>query len=765
MTTAALPPATPAEPAEPTTVHTGLHPESARRLAIAERVLYGAGGILAAVGPQTDVVPLHVAVVAAGAGSLAVLWRRTRSGGASLLLACTRALPLLGLSGTYAAALIAPGYSWWETAAPVALAAAAGLASPLTRSVGISRAIENLPAVVEAPAQHDPGDYLGGVRALWAAAAVTKGTDLSGLYQPNPDRPAFAAVLLAAPGEAVSSRLDRRAVAAVFDVPEAAVFLNPIAGSGPGRLALLVDPARAAEEAAREQDPVRVWWEQKVSGPGGAAPGMHLAAYRIEAEEGRAMFRVEAAEDQELSLPRRKLARALGVEDPDLLMIGAAGLSGAVVTIYRDHPLINVREATAEDLTMRADGTIALGLRHDGRPARMPLYDTDLGGLTDLFVGAPGSGKSVALLHVITAERLSGIVSIVADAQGGMSLPEAKGRVYAFGAGLAEFGATLAGACALADYREQISTANGWGSFALGDPWALVNISLDEINRVIANDAEAPEDFKKWVVAMITRAQLTFRKLGMGIRYAGQSVHLEDLGDAEKIRANAKQGSVWLGRVNSTMTKRLASDMTSGEVEITPIPRHFGGGGDAEVEAAWTGEEAPTGPVTAGVAWHICGGVPALMRVWRAVKEARTYPHLIRLMESAVMPVLTPEEDAAFRAGYAEALPLAVDLLAGGDGTGGADGHQEHGEPGAVAVRIPRPAVKARPANLEAQILGVLAEGVMRNRDIRAALGADTPGGPKAGSVDNALSALFDAGKVIKPGHGKWAPLGWTPED
>ncbi|MGP3685247.1 hypothetical protein ACTVZO_11130 [Streptomyces sp. IBSNAI002] len=765
MTTAALPPAAPAEPTALTATHTGLAPATAHRLAIAERVLYGAGGVLTAVGPQTDVTGLHVAVLAAGAGAIGVLWRRTRTGGAGLLLACTRALPLLGLSGTYAAALIAPGYSWWETVAPVAVAAAAGLAAPITRAAGISRAIENLPAVAETPAQ-DAGDDLSGVRALWAAAAVTQGADLTALHQPDPNRPAFTAVILAAPGEAVSSRLDTRAVAAVFDVPEAAVILNPIAGSGPGRLALLVDPARAAEQAALEQDPVRLWWEQKVSGPRGAAPGMHLADYRIEAEEGRAMFRVEAAEDQELSLPRRKLARALGIEDPDLLMIGAVGLGAAVVTIYRDHPLINVREATAEDLTMRADGTIALGLRHDGRPARMPLYDTDLGGLTDLFVGAPGSGKSVALLHVITAERLSGIVSIVADAQGGMSLPEAKGRVYAFGAGLAEFGATLAGACALADYREQISTANGWGSFALGDPWALVNISLDEINRVIANHAEAPDDFKAWVVAMITRAQLTFRKLGMGIRYAGQSVHLEDLGDAEKIRANAKQGSVWLGRVNSTMTKRLASDMTSGEVEITPIPRHFGGGGDAEVEAAWNGEEAPTGPVTAGVAWHICGGIPALMRVWRAVKENRTYPNLIRLMESAVMPVLTPAEDAAFRAGYSEALPLAIDLLAGGDGSGGADGHQEHdGEAGTIAVRIPRPAVKAKPANLEAQILTVLAAGVMRNRDIRAALGADTPGGPKAGSVDNALSALFDAGKVIKPGHGKWAPLGWTPED
>ncbi|MEK8175063.1 hypothetical protein NKH77_56195 [Streptomyces sp. M19] len=102
-------------------------------------------------------------------------------------------------------------------------------------------------------------------------------------------------------------------------------------------------------------------------------------------------------------------------------MIETDGLAHAVVTVYREHPLINIREATAEDLTMGPDGRIAVGLRHDGRPFKMPLYDPEMGALTDLVVGAMGSGKSVFLLTVLIAERLSGVVSLVADAQSGMS--------------------------------------------------------------------------------------------------------------------------------------------------------------------------------------------------------------------------------------------------------------------------------------------------------------------------------------------------------
>ncbi|MER5555963.1 hypothetical protein ABT001_30565 [Streptomyces sp. NPDC002793] len=743
----------------------GLTPRTVRRLATAERVLYGAGGVLVAAGPHTSHLPLHAAALVAGAGTLAHLWRRTRSGGSGLLTACYRALPVLGLSGCYTAALAAPGAAWWEFAAPIATAAAAGIAAPVTRSLGLQQAADDLPQLVVAhgaeldvvtPAGPMPADaYAAGLHHMWTASSATGETALTAVHRPHDDRPDFTAVILAPAGEAVPRNLDRHAVAAVFDVPPDAVILTPVKDSGPGRIALRVAPA----ETDQDDDEVRSLWELRVSGPSGVAPGMLLADYRL--TDDRLVVRVQAAEDHMIDLRRKPLARALRIEDPELIMIETDGLAHGVVTIYREHPLIHIRDATRDDLTMDQDGRVTVGLRHDGRPARMRLYDPELGALTDLLVGAPGSGKSVTLLTLIAAERLSGVVSVVADAQDGMSLPEADGRVFRFGKGRAAMGATLAALCAVADYREQISAANGWGSFTLGDPWPLVIATLDEINRVLAADADVHADFRKWVAGMISRVQLTGRKLGMGIRFAGQSIHLADLGDSDKIRSGARQGMVWLGRVNGTMTSRMAQDMTDRTVEVTPIPPYFGAGGSSEVAAAWTGEETPPGPVTAGCAWMIQGGHPAMTRVFRAVKKNRTYPGLIALMEAAPVPGLTPEEVDVFAVAYAEALPYAEDLMVNGKDKPAAKSSPD-GEPGDYDAPRTRRAVTVTKASAPAlslrdRVLATLAEGPRRTREIRQAVGVGTDGGPASGSVDNALSKLADEGHVVRAGHGIWS--------
>ncbi|WP_329326689.1 hypothetical protein [Streptomyces sp. NBC_01689] len=740
----------------------GLSPRTARRVATAERVLYGAGGVLVAVGPHTDSLPLHVAAMAAGTVTMARLWRRTRSGGSGLLTACCRALPVLGLSGCYTAALVSPGIAWWEIVAPVATAAAAGIAAPVTRSLGLRQAADELPDLVAAHAagldEEIPADtYEAGLHRMWVASSATGDTALTGIHRSDPARPDFTAVILAPAGEAISRALDKHAVAAVFDVPPEAVTLTPVDGAGPGRMALRVAPVAAAE-TAQDDDEVRALWDLRVSGPNGVHPGMLLADYRM--TDDRLVVLVEAAEDHMIDLRRNRLARALRVEDPELIMIETDGLAHGVVTIYREHPLVHIREATRADLTMGKDGRVTVGLRHDGRPARMPLYDPELGALTDLLVGAPGSGKSVTLLTLIAAERLSGVVSIVADAQDGMSLPEADGRVFHFGAGRAAMGATLAALCAVADYREQVSAANGWGSFTLGNPWPLIIATLDEINRVLAADADVHADFRKWVAGMISRVQSTGRKLGMGLRYAGQSIHLQDLGDSDKIRSGAKQGTVWLGRTNSTMTQRMASDMTSGTVEVTPIPRYFGAGGSSEVAAAWSGEEAPPGPVTAGCAWMIQGGHPGMTRVFRAVKKNRTYPGLIALMEAEPIPGLTPEEADIFTAAYTEALPYAETLMvAGANGTIDKAALVAELETVVDALDTHR-AVKAGKApalTLRDRILTALTDGPLRTREIRKAVGVGTDGGPASGSVDNTLSKLADEGHIVSAGHGIWS--------
>ena len=758
----------------------GLSPAAARRMVKAERLMYGAGGVLAAVGPQTDVLWLHAPAVVAGAGALMYLWERTRAAdGPGLLVSTQRALPLLTWSASYTACLVGPAasgwQSWWEIAIPAAWTTVAALARPLTRSRALRRAVETLPervadqaaalAAAQAPVEQSapvPVDpYVDGLRRLWAASPATGDTTLTSIRQHREDLPDFDAVIQAPPGLAVPRHLDERTVAAVFNVPLRAVTLRDVDNASPGHLAVRVALSQLAMRDREESTPearLRRLWEQKVSGPGGMAPGMNLVDQRIQADRIRVL--VQAADNQMISLPRLRLARALDMDDPELLMVESDGMARGVVTIYREHPLINIREATVEDLTMGPDGLISIGLRHDGRPARWPLYDPELGAITDLVVGAPGSGKSVTLNTLLAAERVSNIVSLVADAQNGMSLPEANGRVAHFGAGIAAVGATLAASCAVADYREQVSAANGWGSFQIGQPWSLVIISLDEINRILGAEAEVPPEYRKWITGMISRFQLTGRKLGMGIRFAGQSIHVTDLGDAEKIRANAKNGSVWMGRVNSSITQSMAADMVTDGTDVTPVPRHFGSSA-ADIDAAWNGGETPLGPITAGMAWLFQGGRAVLMRVFKAVKKNGTFPGLIALYEAAPIPRLTPEEEEIFQRVYAEALEAAERFLTGetddGDDSDEGEGRpRRRKRPAAPSISVP--SVPAVPKSLRDRVLEALADGQPhRTREIRTVVGVGQPDGPASGSVDNILSKLAEAGQVVRVGHGLWS--------
>ncbi|MYV99931.1 conjugal transfer protein TraA, partial [Streptomyces sp. SID3343] len=64
----------------------------------------------------------------------------------------------------------------------------------------------------------------------------------------------------------------------------------------------------------------------------------------------------------------------------------------------------------------------------------------------------------------------------------------------------------------------------------------MVNLTLDELNLILASDADVRKEFKTAVVGLVAKFQSTGRKFGMGIRLAAQSIHLEDLGDKDKIR-------------------------------------------------------------------------------------------------------------------------------------------------------------------------------------------------------------------------------------
>ncbi|MFF0009602.1 hypothetical protein ACFYQT_40110 [Streptomyces tibetensis] len=722
-----------------------------------EQAVYAAAALGISIAPHNpDLWPIHLGAAGLAAASLSRLLGKRDSDEDSTrrslnsLQAAQRALPWLTSAGIYLTNLCHPGTPWWEYAAGPAWALVMGLTTPITHSLNMRALLPHItdePLTLEtapAPLEQAPPATYGEYRAhQWANARATGTTLLTSVCQYESNAPDFWGIVVAEAGDTVPA-LNPTTLAGIFDLPVGTVQLQLIQGSGPGRQLLTARPTLDTQAQA-QQDPIHRLFTEKLARANGGAAGMHLTGYKT--EPNRIALRVTAPDDQFIQLNQKQIARSLK-KDPSLIMIETDGMGDGVVSIYKQHPLLTVREATVEDLTMDADGTIAIGLRPDGRQARVPLYDPAMGAVTDLYVGAPGAGKSVTLLTLLVAERINGIVSIVADAQDGMSLPEADGRVYHFGKGIAATAATLAASNDLGKYREKISAANGWGSFEIGSPWSLANDTLDELNRILSADSTVPRAFRKWVTGLVGDNQSTGRKLGKGIRFAAQSIHLADLGDKDRIRANAKNGTTWLGRTNSSTTQHMASDgVLPPGVYPEPIPRYFKQGTGNDIDAAFHGKEAKHGPITAGMANIIQGGSVFLARTWFARKENKTYPGLIALMESAPVPRLTPEEDRVFQEAYAKWLAHAEALLAGEDEEGGSTEYSSYQGDGRDMLaddeddQPPTGTIKDR-------ILDLLADGPTALKDIRRQMPDVAPG-----SVNNAMTELREAGHVQPAGN------------
>ncbi len=339
-----------------------------------------------------------------------------------------------------------------------------------------------------------------------------------------------------------------------------------------------------------------------------------------------------------------------------------------------------------------------------------------------------------------------------------MSLPEAAGRTAHFGAGIAAVGATLAAGYAVARYRQGVSAAHGWGSFTRDDPWPLIVLTLDELNLILAEEVadDIPKEFKQWVLGLISKFQITGRKVGMGIRFAAQGIHSADLGDKVKLRANAKTGAVWLGRTTSGTTANMATEgVVPPGVDLLPIPPVFGGADD--IDAAFRGEVKPSGPTTAGMANLIREGTVTRMRVWRAVKdETKQYSGLIALYESAPVPHLTPEEREVFDTAYSDALARADHLLNGGKGDDEDLDDEDLDDDGPSydpLDAILNPGGRPAPPTVPDQIRDTLhTHGPMKLADIRAALPHIAPG-----TIGNAVTSMTEAGHLVRAGRGVYA--------
>ncbi|MFI2764855.1 hypothetical protein ACH5A3_39500 [Streptomyces echinatus] len=768
----------------------GLTRKTARRLAWAERTVYGAAGTWAAVGPAMD-LPwwAHGAALATGALTGVVLWKRSDTDDwARRLISSLRALPVLGWTAAYTGGLLVPVFDYpngWPMLGAAAWTAVMIPMTPWTRSRGLKRAVDNLPVLAGEPEVVDaePVTFADHMRALWNQSQATGDTTLEGIRQYDPSEPDFEAIVLAPAGHTVPRTLDERAIAGVFDVPVDAVATAPVPGYGPGRLAIQVAPrlaeARRVQEAldVEAEDPgaalERIWAEH-VNCTGGAAPGVDLVAYSIGEDQIR--LRIAAPRGKTLRVNHEALCSALGIDDISRLVMEGAGPREAVVYIYRANPLLHVRSPTVEDLTMDDRGRISIGVAHDGTVARIQLFNFDTGraqhGIT---AGTTGAGKSGLMRILGAAQRISGVISWMADVQGGMSMPEMEGRIDWMAKGPVETMQQLRALHAVKEYREAHS--RGRGDFDFHGRWRLIQWTGDEINRLLSS---LDQEVRKEAAWMIGDLQKTGQKVGIGVDLAVQSLHLKELGDNHEIREKGKEGHVFLLRTASSSTQGMGLDgIAPVGAHVSPIPeRIYEGAGAKEL---FEGTAATEGVPTPGMGWLITEGKAILFRTFVLKKVDGLYPQLEELMDGRPMPTLTPEEARAAGAAYAHRGTVAAkEAGKAADGPSGASrGMFGSGAPGAAPgpatgpleadseakeqtaeelpeAPSPMASAKAKAPTIRERILTALQghpEGLAL-KEIRTAVGCGTEGGPATRSVNNEVSTLANENLLVALGKG-----------
>jgi hypothetical protein len=731
------------------------------RRVLAERTSYALAAAGMAVGPQLDDSAWsYLASGGIGLGTLAWLYAKTKDPdqGLGMLTRAQRAIPFLTAAGTYVANLITPGFNWWEVVAPAAWASLMGWMAPLTRSAGL------VLELTEHQAQTGPArdlTYTEFLAAKWQQA-TGDGTRLVSITPFRADRPDFEAVVVAQAGKAVPTFTEVQ-LAAAFDFPVGTVKIRPIQGSGPGRMRVVARPTSEDTEVVAEG--IRGLWETAVAAPGKAAPGVDLIDYR--SEPNRIVLLVASPPGKEIHLPHKAICSAFGIDDPSRLVIETDGIRQGVVSVYKTNPLMKVRKATVEDLTMDSKGRVTIGVCHDGKPARMRLWDPGQGALRGITAGVTGAGKSVLQNLILAAEKRSGVVSWVGDVQGGMSLPEAEGRVDWFAKGPVETLLMLTAAHAVMKYRERLSNEMGRGDFALNRPWPLINITLDEINRLLSHPDEA---MRKATAYLIADIQKTGRKVGIGIRLAVQSLHLKDLGDDDAIRQQGKVGALFLMRTASSSTKEMGLDgIAPAGFQMENIPARIYENG--QIEALFSGQDDEDGESTAGMAYMFLDGRAKFMRTFFAEKVDGVYPDLIALYGDEPANGLTEGEAKAAQAGAAiygvrhtnpyadcDTLAQAFSDAPGSKPTAGppapdADADGDSGEapaPFEAPFGIPfgdSSSEIGEEPGLQDQILDLLADGPKHLKELRDALPGFQPS-----SVSNACSQLKAKGlaKTLK---------------
>lgn len=451
-----------------------------------------------------------------------------------------------------------------------------------------------------------------------------------------------------------------------------------------------------------------------------------------------------------------RLCSALDIDDPSRIAVETLGRR-AIVTIYPSNPLADIRAVTREDLVMDRRGFVTVGRYHNGRPAKMRMFDPSTGSAQRfLTFGTTGAGKSRAVTLALIAEKVNRIVSWLIDLKGGQSNPEAAAHADWPGSCLEEAILALRAARDVGLERMDRYSRMGRNAFLLRRPDPLVHVRIAEANRLL----EKGSPYRDEASYLIKEIGRTGRSVGVGVGLDAQASHLEELGGSDTLRAMLKEGEVTLLRWSSGMMRQLVQDgLLPAGVQLMPIPKSLRA---ARLVSQFDadGLDDDDAPGTHGMAYLLASQHPTSMMRYFRVGSVEPLdgldPEILALFGDEEPERLEEESWAAAGPAYAARHdPAAMAALCAAV----ADAYtSQEGSGAAAAVAdgagAPAPAHKTR--LLEDRVMAALraADAPLDAKGVLAAVNADGGKEIKLGSVRNELAGLSKSGRVAHPGHG-----------
>jgi DNA-binding transcriptional ArsR family regulator len=215
------------------------------------------------------------------------------------------------------------------------------------------------------------------------------------------------------------------------------------------------------------------------------------------------------------------------------------------VTVMAENATSDINTYAPETWQVSKDGCVPVAVCSDGTVPQIPIWQPGSGPKHGLVSGDSGSGKSKAVGVILTqACATRRVVPIIADPQGGASLPAWSGRKAGVAPVIArspeEITELFAKLSELATHRENLISSLGIGDWDVDTMWKehgepVYLVVLDEAHVVLTD----PE-----MVEHAAQAAKVWRKLGMGLLLVSQTPNLTELGGNPALRQNLLGGYV-----------------------------------------------------------------------------------------------------------------------------------------------------------------------------------------------------------------------------